>query len=288
MGLVILVLEETAKTALIYASKTKRRHITRWRRSANTAAAPPPRYPREKMKLYKFKDLSDESKHSHFLQIVLNNTIWCAKPDSLNDDEEFNFKINYEPSLHTANLLSKVIEKYRTTNHIDPRLSASMALQHNTLENRAAPIIDDLILKCRKSIGITSFSLTNTDDHLWKEYGGNGNGVSIEINIPDSLVGQSYHHVKYVPEKVFHVDSFLEAVLFNKAFEMILLTKTKAKWEQEEEIRFIGNRQEVNLIINGYISEITFGPNVSTSSLNQLMAAIANHCNTNQIRVVKL
>ena len=242
------------------------------------------------MKLYKFKDLTDESKHSHFLQIILNNTIWCAKPDSLNDDEEFNFKINHEPSLRTANLLSKVINKYRTTTFLDPCVSASMALQNNTLEDIATPIIDNLIQECRRTIGITSFSHTNTDDHLWKEYGGKGNGVSIEINISDSLVGKSYHCVRYVKEKVFHVDSFLEAVLSNKAkaFEMILLTKTKDKWEQEEEIRFIGNRQEVNLIIDGYISEITFGPNVSTDTLNNLMSVITDHCNANQIRVVKL
>lgn len=242
------------------------------------------------MKIYKFKDLTDESKHSHFLQIATNNTIWCAKPDSLNDDKEFNFKIYYEPSLHTANLLSKVIEKYRTTNYLDPRVSASMALQHDILEGIAAPIIDNLIQECRRTIGITSFSLTNTDDHLWKEYGGNGNGVCIEINISDSLLGQSYHRVRYVQDKIFHVNSFLEAVLFNKAkvFEMILLTKTKDKWEQEEEIRFIGNRQEVNLIIDGYISEITFGPNVSTDTLNHLMAAITDHCYTSQIRIVEL
>jgi len=242
------------------------------------------------MKLYKFKDLTDENKHSHFLQIVLNNTIWCAKPDSLNDDEEFNFKINYEPSLRTANLLSKVINKYRTTSYLDPCVSALMTLQNSTLERIATPIINNLIQECRRTIGITSFSLTNTDDHLWKEYGGKGNGVNIEINISDSLVGQSYHRVRYVKEKVFHVDSFLEAVLSNKAsvFEMILLTKTKDKWEQEEEIRFIGNRPEVNLIIDGFICEITFGPNVSTGTLNNLMSVITDHCNANQIIVVKL
>ena len=199
-------------------------------------------------------------------------------------------QINYEPSLRTADLLSKVINKYKTTSYLDPCVSASMAIQNNSLEDIATPIIDNLIQECRNTIGITSFSLTNTDNHLWKEYGGKGNGVSIEINISDSLVGQSYHRVKYVKDKVFHVDSFLEAVLSNKAkaFEMILLTKTKDKWAQEEEIRFIGNRQEVNLIITGYVSEITFGPNVSTGTLNNLMSVITDHCTANQIRVVKL
>ena len=242
------------------------------------------------MKLYKFKDLTDESKHCHFLQIVLNNTIWCAKPDSLNDNEEFNFKINYEPSLCTVNLLSKVIDKYKTTSFFASSVSASKAIQFNSLEGIAIPIFNELIQKCRETIGITSFSLTNNDNHLWEEYGGNGNGAIIEITISDSLVGKSYHRVKYVKEKVFHVDTFLEAALYNynKAFEMMLLTKTKDKWGLEKEIRFIGNQQEVNQIIDGYVSEITFGPNVTLDTLNNLMPIIADHCTANKIKVVKV
>ncbi len=129
-----------------------------------------------------------------------------------------------------------------------------------------------MICKCRNTIGVVSFSITKTDDHLWNEYGGKGNGVCIEINIPDTLIGKSYHRVHYVSEKIFHVDSFLESALFqDRAFETyrnILLTKTK-KWSQEEEMRFIGNRQEVNLIIDGYISEVTFGPHVPEHTLTK-------------------
>jgi len=126
---------------------------------------------------------------------------------------------------------------------------------------------------------------------LWEEYGGNGNGVFIEINIPDHLVGQSYHRVHYVPDKIFHVDSFLESTLFpEKLFETyrnILLTKTK-KWTQEEEIRFIGNRQDVNLLFDGYISEVTFGPHVPQDTFVQLVANIADHCRASNIRITKL
>jgi hypothetical protein len=66
------------------------------------------------MRIYKFKDLTDEQKHSHFLQIVLNNPIWCASPDSLNDrDEEFRFTLDYAPSRRTHDLLSQVVAQYR-------------------------------------------------------------------------------------------------------------------------------------------------------------------------------
>lgn len=244
------------------------------------------------MKIYKFKDLTDEKKHSHFLQIVLQNSIWCARPDSLNDEDEFKFKLDYEPSPHTAHLLSEVVAQYRRTNFFPPHVSASLALRNEKLEGISAPIIDDIVHKCRTTIGITSFSITNTDGHLWEEYGGKGNGVFVEINIPDHLVGQPYHRVHYVSDKIFHVDSFLESALFpDRAFETyrdILLTKTKKKWSQEEEMRFIGNRQDVNLIFDGHMSEVTFGPHVPAHTLEQLVARIANHCSANNIRITKL
>jgi hypothetical protein len=243
------------------------------------------------MKIYKFKDLTDEKKHPHFLQIVLKNSIWCARPDSLNDKNEFKFKLNYEPSPQTFQLLSKVVARYRTTNYFPPHLSASLVLKNKELESIASPIIDDVVHKCRTTIGITSFSVTKNDVHLWEEYGGKGNGVFIEINIPDHLVGKIYHRVHYVSERKFHIDSFLEAALFpDKAFQTyqnILLTKIK-KWSREQEMRFIGNRQDVNLIFDGYISEVTFGLQVPTYTFDQLVAKIGNHCAANNIRITKL
>lgn len=247
------------------------------------------------MKIYKFKDLTDEKKHSHFLQIVLKNSIWCARPDSLNDEEEFKFKIDYELSPRTVQLLSKVIAKNRVTtqnratNYHPPHVSASLTLKNRRLEVIAAPIIDDIVQDCRATMGITSFSTTKNDVYLWEEYGGKGNGVCVEINIPDHLVGQSYHRVRY-RDKIFHVDSFLESVLFPdrvyETYRNIVLTKTK-KWEQEE-IRFIGNRQDVNLIFDGHISEVTFGPNVPTNTIEKLKGHIAGHCRANKIIIAKL
>jgi len=209
----------------------------------------------------------------------------------LNDKDEFKFKLDYEPSPHTAQLLSEVVAQYRTTNYLPPHELVSLALKNKKLEVISAPIIDDIVHKCRTTIGITSFSITKNDVHLWEEYGGKGNGVFVEINIPDHLVGQSYHWVHYVSDKIFHVDSFLESALFpdraSETYRNILLTKIK-KWAREEEIRFIGNRQDVNLILDGHISEVTFGPRVPTHTLEQLVAHIANHCSANNIRITKL
>lgn len=243
------------------------------------------------MKIYKFKELNDEEKHSHFYQIVLHNSIWCAKPDSLNDEDEFKFKLDYEPSSNTSDLLSQVVTKYRTTNYLPPQISTSLVLKHNKLEAIAAPIIDDVINNCRNTIGIVSYSVTNTDDHLWEEYGGKGNGVCIEIDIPDVFINKSYYPVRYVSEKVYHVDSFLESALFqDRAFNTyrnILLTKIR-KWSQEKEMRFIANRQEVLMIIEGRITKITFGPNVPAHTWEHVEANIRKHCKASNIIITKL
>ena len=242
------------------------------------------------MKIYKFKDLIDEKKHPHFYQIVLENTIRCSRPDFFNDENEFEFKLDYNPSPNTANLLAQVISRYRETNNLPPNLSASFVLQQNKLKENAVPIIEDIINNCRKEIGVASFSITKTD-YLWNEHGGRGNGVCIEINIPDELVGKSYHRVHYVSEKIFHVDSFLESALFKdrqfETFRNILLTKTN-EWSQEEEMRFIAKLQEENQPINGYISEIAFGAKVPASTLEQVVANIANHCSANNIKITRL
>lgn len=243
------------------------------------------------MKIYKFKDLSEESKHSHFLQIVLQKSIWCASPDSLNDKNEFKFKLDYEPSQDTADLLAQVVEKYRTTNYLPPHLSATMVLKNKTLKRIAEPIIRGVVQDCRDIIGITSFSLTKEDKELWKEYGGDGNGACVQIDLPDSLVGKLYHKVNYVTDRIFHVDTFLESSLFpERAFETyskILLTKTK-KWTTEEEIRFIDKHQKGNFIFDGTVSEIAFGPCVPAHVLDQLESKIVTHCDKNKISILKL
>lgn len=243
------------------------------------------------MKIYKFKDLTELDKHSHFLQIVLQGSIWCANPDSLNDEDEFKFKLDYEPSQDTADLLTQVIEKYRTTNLLPPNLSATMVLESKRLEKIAEPIMSRVIQQCRDDIGITSFSLIKDDNQLWKKYGGKGNGVCVEINIPDPLAGQIYHEVQYVPERIFHVDIFLKSSLFpDKAFETyrnILLTKTK-RWEEEKELRFIGKRQDVNFVFDGIVTEITFGSCVPLDVLNKLENTIKDHCMKNKISIFKL
>lgn len=180
---------------------------------------------------------------------------------------------------------------YRTTNFLPPNLTVALVLQNERLEAIAAPIIKDVIDKIRNGIGVASFSILKDDDRLWSEYGGQGNGVCVEIQIPDRLMNVSFHPVHYVCQKIFHVDSFLESALFpDKAFETyrnILLTKTK-KWSHQEEIRFISKCSEVNVIIDGRITEVTLGSRVPASTLEHVEATIAERCRANDIAITML
>ncbi|MHB8109746.1 MAG: hypothetical protein ACYDHW_06910 [Syntrophorhabdaceae bacterium] len=242
------------------------------------------------MKIFKFKDFEEQKNHDRFCQIVLQKAIWCAKPSSLNDHEEFQFEFDYRPSPHTATLLSEVVGRYNPINLLHPGLSVSSVLHDNRLQEIAKPIIDDVIDNCRKSIGIASFSSTN-DSYLWITYGGKGNGVCIEIEIPDEAINISYHPVNYVSEKLFHIDSFLESAVYpDRApvmYRNMLLTKTM-KWLREQEIRFISKCQGVPYIIDGRIIGITFGPLVPAHIVKLLEIRIIDHCKTNHIKIGRL
>ena len=242
------------------------------------------------MKIYKYKDLTDEKNLPHFYQIVLQRAIWCARPESLNDEEEFRFKLDYEPSSRTRDLLTNAVSIYRTTNLFPAGLSVSFVLQNKRLKNLAEPIINNIINNARAEIGVACFSAIKNDDYLWNEYGGKGNGVCIEVEIPDEHLNDYFYPVHYVSEKTFHVDAFLESSLFpDKEFDMyrnMLLTKTE-KWSREKEIRYISKSSEVNVIVDGRITEITFGSRVPIKTLEQLGTRIAEHCRKNNIRITK-
>lgn len=221
------------------------------------------------MKIYKFKDLRNSADHPHFLQIIKDNEIWCAAPGSLNDENEFQFSFDYEPSKDTPELLAAVIEKYGQSK-FPPNVVADYALRNDTLEYVMEPIIADVISQCRKSIGVTSFSTVGNDDRLWSEYGGHGYGVRIEFDLSDQSVGKTFHLVDYVSKRTFHIDVLLRSQITNceEIYRKILCTKTK-KWEDEQEIRFIGRKPDVGFVLDAPIVGVTFGARVPSDNLDR-------------------
>lgn len=214
------------------------------------------------MKIYKFKDLRRENLHSHFFQILEENKVWCAAPSSLNDSSEFNFSMDYVPSQRTALLLSSMLQKLGTKT-FSPYMTASYTILNNIIEDITKPEVEKIIEKCRNTIGVTSFSLSQNEPWLWETYGGQGVGAVVEFEIADSDLGEIYHLVDYRRQSVFHVDLFMESILggAEEIFRKILCTKT-LKWELEKEIRFLGKSPDVNITFDAPITKIIIGQDV--------------------------
>lgn len=233
------------------------------------------------MKIYKFKDLREESVHNHLFQIIDENKVWCASPESLNDDKEFDFKMDYRPTENTGILLMKMLEKLGKSK-FPPNMTASYAIINNKLEEFAKPLVGGIVKQCRSTIGVTSFSTVGSDSWLWEEYGGEGNGAVVEFELPESAIGKTFHPVDYVSERIFHVDIFLESQTSgsSKIFRKILCTKTD-KWKDEEEIRFLGKTPNVNITFEAPVTGVTIGNNVSASLAKEL----ESRCRKREINV---
>ncbi|WP_353411001.1 DUF2971 domain-containing protein [Pseudoteredinibacter isoporae] len=223
------------------------------------------------MKIYKFRSLSPESNPEHVYQMISESSFWCASPESLNDTNEFRFKMNYVPTHNTGVLLMKSLESHGRSGR-PPYVTASYAILNNSLDEVTEPIIRDVISQCRTNIGITSFSVSDSGEWLWRTYGGDGNGVVVEFEVPDDSIGHDFHFVNYVDDHEFHVDLFLSSNLDDRKslFREMLCTKTK-KWKQEQEVRFLGNAPNTSVKINNCVTGVVIGKNVSSSHRNNLV-----------------
>lgn len=122
------------------------------------------------------------------------------------------------------------------------------------------------------------FSIAKDNPSLWKRYGGCGNGLCIELEIPDN--SQGIFNVNYVKEKAFHIDSFLESALLEskafKAYQNMLLTKS-IYWEPEEEVRIVTKKQDVLMQIEGSVTEIMFGNKVDKKIEDEIQSTVNDH-----------
>lgn len=254
------------------------------------------------MKIYKYKDLRPEGNRQHFIDMVLENSIWCADPDSLDDEDELRYKYDYCPTEHTAHFLKEIFNRKvkisrvsksrlnRMINHWNA-WKAKYVIDNGRLQEMVEPIMNELIEKGRCELGIASFSKSGNENRLWEEYGGSHCGVCVEFEIPENLIGVAYHYVSYVEEKVFHIDTWFESYLDeSKAYDSyrnMLLTKNKEKWGSQAEVRLITSGQKIKQRVQGPITEILFGGNVPNSVYEEMMKSISSHCQRKGIRIVR-
>jgi hypothetical protein len=228
------------------------------------------------MHLYKYRDLSVlENSFERLSDILRTNTFWCASPSKLNDPEEFMWECDYDPSDQTARLLAEVLIKLGRPTGIAWEV-ASKAVEHVRIEPIARPIIEKIIDRCRQEVGLACFATSDASDVMWGRYGGKGNGVCVEVEVPNKLLHTDLHPVQYPLSKRLHVDRILasygDTSSAQTVYSVALLSKPQC-WASEEEVRFVSKRQNVSVnIVGSKISRIVLGADLANGMTARIEA----------------
>lgn len=217
------------------------------------------------MKLYKYRDFSNPSDEDfRRLETLLHREVfWCARPDTLNDPEEFAWTSDYTPSATTEELLTDLLVRVMGRTSMQAQERSSAAISNGRLAALAKPIFEGMIQQCRNEIGLVCFGTSPDNSCLWQRYGGGGAGICVEIEVPAQLLEKQLFRVQYSFAKSIHVDQLMRAFLdpnhVREVYTLALLSKPTS-WATEEEIRFVSRRQAVLVRIDGSrITRLIFG-----------------------------
>jgi hypothetical protein len=212
------------------------------------------------VKLYKYRDFSNpcEADFQRLETLLRAQAFWCARPDTLNDPEEFAWICDYSTTNDTVELLVDLLVRVQGRTREQAREFVMATITSGRLEFLAKPIIAGMIEQCRNEIGLVCFGTSSENSILWERYGGNGFGICIELDVPADLLEVQLFRVQYSTSKIIHIDQFIRAFLdpdyVREVYSLALLSKPLF-WTPEAEIRFISKRQEVSVRIGG--SQIT-------------------------------
>jgi hypothetical protein len=232
------------------------------------------------MRLFKYRDLSSRCNEAleRVFTILRDQTFWCARPNTLNDPEEFVWECDYSPSEATSGLLATVLTLTTGKSRPDAMGRAEAAILEGRLEPIARPVFVGMIEQCRNEIGLACFATSASNDVMWDRYGGRGEGVCIEIDSPDSLLHTQLHRVQYPRRKRLHVDQMLSAFTSRASakivYEVALLSKP-ASWAAEAEVRFVARQQDVAVrISDSSIVHLHLGSKLIPDTVAQLKRQI--------------
>lgn len=180
--------------------------------------------------------------------LLRGQTFWCARPDTLDDQEEFAWQCEYDTTQDTVQLLVEALVQVEGGTEEQARDRVVAAVASGRLELLAKPIIARIIQQCRNEIGLVCFGTSPSNSILWQRYGGNGSGVCVELDVPSDPLGNQLHRVQYSTAKLIHLDKLLRAFLdtghVREVYSLALLSKPSC-WAPQEEIRFISKKQKV-------------------------------------------
>lgn len=106
--------------------------------------------------------------------LLRGQTFWCARPDTLDDQEEFAWQCEYDPTQDTVQLLVEALVQVVGGIEEQARERVMEAVASGRLELLAKPIIARIIQQCRNEIGLVCFGTSPSNSILWQRYGGNG------------------------------------------------------------------------------------------------------------------
>lgn len=207
------------------------------------------------VKIYKYRDFANASQDDfrRLEDAVHRHLVWCARPDTLNDPEEFIWQCDYTATPATLGLLTAVLVKARGWTPVEARAMAAISIEDGRLETIARPVLVDMITQCRNEIGIACFGTEPDNEVLWERYGGRGACACIEFDVPNDLLGTQLHRVKYLERKHLHVDQLLRAYAESSSvkpvYDLALLSKPSS-WAPEEEVRFVSQRHSIAVALD--------------------------------------
>lgn len=232
------------------------------------------------MFLYKYRDLRTPEGLDYLRQILSQHAFWAARPDKLNDPEEFMWACDYAPTDRTKGLLADVLYQTKVRSAADALYMAHVAIEQSRLEAYAKPVFTLLQARCRDEIGVISFGTSDANPSLWHRYGGKYFGVCVEVEVANDLIGAQLREVTYQDRKSLHIDQVLEASLDGgdaaSVFQVALLTKP-LRWRSECEFRFLSKKQNVSIKRNASpIRSITLGRALTSEIVSEVMDIVAN------------
>jgi len=208
-----------------------------------------------RIKIYKYRNFSKPTgdDFNRLEALIHRCLVWCARPDTLNDPQEFKWTCDYSPTSATLGLLTELLIRARGRTRNDAHNIAAVAIKFGRLKIVTKPVVSDMIEQCRNQIGLTCFGIAPNHEILWERYAGNGAGVCVELEVPDELLGTQLHRVQYPTEKRLHIDQLMRAFVdrghVQEIYDLVLLSKPST-WSNEQEIRFVSQVQAVTVAID--------------------------------------
>lgn len=220
-------------------------------------------------RIYKYKDVNEHSKIN-----LLENTVWLADPESLNDPYDCSHALNLRkldldfyrspPSdfidlLPKEHLESGILDQLKSSENptetlIDLMLVSEPKEQRDAMKQALlsamsamnAGIAKKFITKMKTAFKLCSFSERVDSTLMWSHYANYHKGFCIEYDIksvpPDNYVSRFLYPVAYsdsIPDLTAHTQRGIDDPEFNNLYPNLIGLRKASDWAYEREWRLL-------------------------------------------------